>query len=717
MKLSRRDLIRIASGFAVAGLHRASASDSVPAQQISSTSGVRVAVFSDGSYQISIGQFGWTFGGAVASPIGNISVSSGADSLGNWQEIDLAYQPARTCSIRLYDGQAVVLFSTAYGQASANTDPFPRFTVFPQGLSSFSYAGLWSYQFAKLNPASPWLFFDGQGNSILFSPAANFMTAVSQVGSDGSIQAAIDSRITALPAGFTHRAVLTFAGGINAAFDLWGQTLTGLTGKNRPANDSATLLSRLSYWTDAGSAYYYHPQDGSQYVPTLLQIPPQFMQSSLPIGSMELDSWHYPKGSPPAWQNNGSGMATFDADPSLFPAGLAAFQQTLGVSLVAHTRWIDPSSTLRNQYQMSGNVSIDPQYWKDYANYLASSGVDVLEQDWLSGPAVTDFNLTDPDAFLDNMASGMQQAGRSIVYCMPLWTHIMQSTKYDNVIAARVSNDAFGRARWDEMIFNSRIASAVGLWPFADEFESSNLKDVLLATLTAGPLGSGDALGATVAANLSQAVRSDGVIVKPDVPIAPTDATFLALSASQTTPMIAYTYTDHAGLRTCYVLAYQRTSGAQGPVSISPESIGVSSPAFVYDYFNQTGTVVQPGGYFTGTVDYNGSYYVVAPIGSSGIAFLGDADKFVSCGKKRIGELSDSNGVLQVQVQFAGGEKRIVLHLYSPSHPLVAAIAGSAGPPVWMGGGMYRVAVSFDPAGQAIVNFRLAHGPRSSGRS
>ena len=89
------------------------------------------------------------------------------------------------------------------------------------------------------------------------------MTAVSQVGSDGSIQAAIDSRITALPAGFTHRAVLTFAGGINAAFDLWGQTLTGLTGKNRPTNDSATLLNRLSYWTDAGSAYYYHPQDGS----------------------------------------------------------------------------------------------------------------------------------------------------------------------------------------------------------------------------------------------------------------------------------------------------------------------------------------------------------------------------------------------------------------------------------------------------------------------
>ena len=353
---------------------------------------------------------------------------------------------------------------------------------------------------------------------------------------------------------------------------------------------------------------------------------------------MELDSWHYPKGSPPTWQNNGSGMDTFQADPNLFPSGLAAFQQSLGLSLVTHARWIDPSSALRNEYQMSGNVSIDPQYWKDYANYLASSGVDVLEQDWLAGPAVTNFNLTDPDAFLGNMASAMQAAGRNIVYCMPLWTHIMQSTKYNNVIAVRVSNDAFGRPRWDEMIVNSRIAGAVGLWPFADELESSNLKDVLVATLTAGPLGSGDALGACVASNLSQSVRPDGVIVKPDVPLVPTDSTFLALSANQAAaPMLAYTYTDHGGLRTAYVLAYQRTQGAQGSISFSPGALGVNSPAYVYDYFNRTGAVVEAGGSFTGTVDYDGSYFVVAPIGSSGIAFLGDKDKFVSCGKKRIG--------------------------------------------------------------------------------
>ena len=125
MKLSRRDLFRVASGFAVASLHRADADDLVPVQQISSTGGVQVAVFNDGSYQITVPQFGWTFGGTVGGAFDSVSVSSGTDSVGAWQEIDLTYDPARTSSIRLYAGQAVVLFSTSYGQAGANRLLFP----------------------------------------------------------------------------------------------------------------------------------------------------------------------------------------------------------------------------------------------------------------------------------------------------------------------------------------------------------------------------------------------------------------------------------------------------------------------------------------------------------------------------------------------------------------------------------------------------------------
>ena len=706
MKVNRRDLLRVASGFAAAGLQQAVGDDSVAAQEVSSASGLTVSVYSNGRYRVAASEYGWIFGGALGRTIKNVNVSNGTDLAGAWQEIAFNYEPARSSSIRLYDSQAIVLFSTKYGSDSGNNDPFPRFTSFPKGLSTFSYSTLWSYAFGVLNKNSPWLFFDAQAKAILLSPAANFMTAVNQVASDGAIEAAIDGRIGTLPAGFEHRTILALAPGINAAFEQWGQTLTSLSGKHRPANDAIPLLNQLSYWTDAGSAYYYHPHDESQYVPTLLQVPSDFAGSSTPIGSVELDSWHYPKGTPASWKNSGGGMDTFQADPGLFSRGLATFQQALGLPLATHARWIDVSSPMRSQYTMSGNVSTDPQYWKDYASYLAGSGVEVLEQDWLSGPANTDFNLTDPDAFLDNMASAMQEAGVKIVYCMPLWTHILQSSKYDNVVAVRVSNDAFSRERWDKLIFNSRIASAVGLWPFADAFASKNVKDVLLATLTAGPIGSGDALGSIVGTNLSRAVRSDGVIVKPDVPLAPTDSTFVALSARQNAPVVAFTYTDHAGLRTAYVFAYDRVEGVQSPVSFSPQSLGIAAPAYVYDYFHETGHVLEPGQSFTGPVDYNGSYFVVAPVGSSGIAFLGDAGKFVSCGKKRIAQISD-DGILRVSVRFAEGEKRVALHLYSPFQPVATAEVGSVGPLTPSAAGTYRVAVSPGASGRALVDFRI----------
>jgi hypothetical protein len=679
------------------------ADESAP-QRIASDAGLSVSVSPGGAYRVTLSDYGWTFAGALGQPARNLALANGTDAVGSWLEITFDYDPARSSGIRLYNGSPIVLFTTKYGAAGPNSDAFPHFTTYPRDLSTFSYNGLWDYAFGYLNPRSPWLLYDAQAHAFLFSPASNFMTAQSQTTSDSGIQAAIDGRIATLPAGFTHRSILAFGPGINSAFETWGQTLTTLSGKLRPTNDSVTLLNKLSYWTDAGTAYYYHPQDGAQIVPTLQKLPSQFAQMGTPIGSMELDSWYYPKGSPPLWYQNGSGMYTFQADASVFPKGLAMFQQNLGLPLITHARWIDPNSPLRGTYKMSGNVSIDPLYWERYAQYLVDNNVELLEQDWLSDKASTDFNLTDPYLFLDNMASKMAAAGRKLVYCMPLWGDFLQSTNYDNVVAVRVSSDAFIRDRWDAMLFVSRLASATGLWPFADALSSDSVKDVLLATLTAGPLGSGDALGAANATNLRLAVRADGVIVKPDVPLAPLDATYVAVSRDKTAPIVASTYTDHAGLKTAYVVAYERTNGALGAIAFSPESVSVAGPAYVYDYFQAKGAVVSAGAQFTDTVDYSGSYYVVAPVGPSGLAFLGDSGKFVSAGKKRVAALSD-DGTLRVSLQFAPSETSVVLHLYSAVKPVVLTSTGSAARVESEGQDRYRVVVFPDSSGLASLSF------------
>ncbi len=711
--MNRREVLKASAAFALAGFRSSAADNTVPLQEISSSFGLRAAVFSDGRYQITAAQFGWTFGGTVGHPVQNVSTLDGLDGVGAWHEIAFDYDSARHSAIRIYENKGVVLFSTNHGQDSPNSDPFPRFTSFPQGLSTFSYTTLWNYEFGALGNRSPWLFFDAQANAILLSPASNFMTAFSRIAGDGAIEAGIDPRIASFPAGFSHRTVLTLDHGINAAFETWGRALTDLYGKVRPANDSITLLNKLSYWTDASTAYYYRPSDPTLIAPTLLQVRSTFEKLSLPIGSMELDSWHYPKGSPPAWNQVGSGLATFQADSTVFPAGLSGFQRNLGLPLIAHSRWIDASSSLRKQYQVSGNVSIDPRYWRDYAKYLTDSGVEVLEQDWLSGPAITDFNLTDPDAFLDNMASAMQTAGHSIVYCMPTSAHLLQSSKYNNVVAARVAHDGLQRVNWDDMLINSRLAGAVGLWPFADAYTTAKGKDLLLAALTAGPAGSGEAYAVIDEVNLRQLVRRDGVIVKPDAPIYPVDDSWLARSKDQNAPVVASTYTDHGSVRTAYVFTYTRVTGAISPIAFSPQSLGIAQDAYVYDYFGKTGTVVSAGSQSTHTVDFNASYFIVAPIGPSGIAFLGDAGKFVSNGKKRIEQLSD-DGVMRAVVRFAPGETHLQLHLYSEARPHAAADSGHAGSPLALGHGLYRLTVSPDSTGVAVVRFWTAANSQTS---
>ena len=676
--------------------------DAAVEQQISSPSGLRASVSSNGGYQVIACDYGWTFGGTVAGGSQNIAVAEGSDKAGSWTEITFDHASARNSAIRLYNMTPVVLFSTTYSAASPNAAAFPHLTTYPLGLFTFSYAAPWQFAFDTLNAVSPWLFYDERANAFLFSPATNFLTAVSQMASGGAMEAAIDPRITSLPAGFTHRSVLAFGAGINNAFDTWGQALTGLAGKQRPANGALTVLEKISYWTDAGAAYYYEPQDAAKYIPALMGVQPRFEALGISIASMELDSWYYPKGSPPSWVNNGYGMDTFQADPAVFPKGLAAFQEALGLPLTTHARWIDAQSSIWASYTMSGNVCIDRRYWQDYASFLVSNGVEVLEQDWLFSHAQTAFNLSDPYAFLDNMASAMAAAGRSLIYCMPRWVDIMQLTHYDNVVAVRVSPDFMKRAHWDALIFNSRIASAVGLWPFADNFLSASVKDALLATLTAGPVGSGDPLAAIDANNLQQIVRRDGVIVKPDVPMAPTDATYVAMSTSQTAPVVASTYTDHGGVRTAYVFGYDRTDGAQSPIAFTPQSLGIAGAAYVYDYFGKKGSCVEGAAQFTDTVDYNGSYYIVAAIGASGMALIGDARKFVSCGKKRIASKSD-DGTLHVSVSFAQGEENVVLTFYSAVKPLVESLEGRVERFSYQGSGLYLVTVSAGAKNSASV--------------
>ena len=104
--------------------------------------------------------------------------------------------------------------------------------------------------------------------------------------------------------------------------------------------------------------------------------------------------------------------------------------------------------------------------------------------------------LTAGDAFTDGMARAAQEKGMSMQYCMALPRHFLQGARYGNLTTIRTSGDRFTRSKWDAFLYTSRLATALGIWPWADVFMSTETDNVLIATLSAGMVGNGDKIGA-----------------------------------------------------------------------------------------------------------------------------------------------------------------------------------------------------------------------------
>ena len=651
---------------------------------IANSAGTTVTVWPNGIYTISFSTPAWTFGGSLAQSLINLATNGSADNIGAYSEITFGYTASvgHAAGIRLYQFKPVVLFSDTSLATTPNDLAFPHLTNYPAALNYVSYGTTFGiYSFNTLYNDSPWLFFDTDFNSFVVSPATNYMIAYDVQNGDGSISCGIDPAIGQLPANFTQRTILVAQPGINQTFATWGAALTSLSGKRLPANDAAVELNKLGYWTDNGATYYYNYDGSKGYAGTLLAMRDEYASKGVPIAYLQLDSWWYPKGAAATW-NTWGGIYLYEPDATLFPNGLAAFQQQLGLPLITHARWIDPASPYQTNYMMSGGVCIDPAYWTNRMAFLKNAGVVTYEQDWLSLMGVPLQNLNDPPAYMNNMQAAAASNSLNLQYCMPWARHYLQGSLYNNLLTIRTSNDRLETSKWDQFLYDSRLASALGEWPWCDVFMSAETRNLLIATLSAGPVGPGDAEGAVSAVNLTKVIRTDSVIVKPDVPIAPIDQTYVNDVLGLNRPMVAAAWTDHGSLRALYVYAYARPLG-DSSASFTPAQLGVSGNAFVYDYFTGTGTVVSNGNTFDFTADMpdntdGGSYFIAVPIGPSGIALLGDTNKFVTLGKKRVSELSDP-GFVHATLVFAPGETNLTLTGYAPGAPYATALNGSVG--------------------------------------
>lgn len=659
-----------------------------------------------GTYEVTWEKCTWSLAGVLPAPLKNVTTHHGSDSTGGYQEIGFRWQEGplpMLGRIRVYDEKSLVLFSdTCETAAEIPPAPFPNFTRVPSNLHIFSHS-LKEFAvptFSANEISTPWLMFDDRANALLISPATNFFVASMWGDGKQMVASGFNRKLRNLPAGFTHQTLLAFGAGINQTWDLWGGAMLTLQNARRPPNDADTILKYLGYWTDNGATYYYNYDAQKGYAETLQSLVQHYREEQIPIRYLQLDSWWYSKSTtgadgtpgkakkveklPEGEWNRYGGTLEYKAHQDLFPEGLAAFQKSIGLPLITHGRWIDPASPYHERYKISGVAAVDPRWWDDIADYLKSSGVITYEQDWCDRIFTYSPEFTSRagvgEMFLDHMARACKANGLTLQYCMPYACYYLQGCRYENLTTVRTCTDRFNPNRWNDFLYVSRLASALGEWPWSDVYHSTERDNVLLSTLSAGAVGIGDAIGHETKTNLLRAVRADGVIVKPDAAIVPLDRCYLADAQHRDAPLTSSTYTEHGGLRTAYVFSYVRPKSPPGEVRFTPAELGFRNPVYVHDYFHNSARRLNMADTFAAPLAQGGTaFYIVSPVGRSGIAFLGDQDKFVSTGKQRIATANDEPGKLTATVVFAERETSVILHGYSVVAPRASVENGTAG--------------------------------------
>lgn len=137
------------------------------------------------------------------------------------------------------------------------------------------------------------------------------------------------------------------------------------------------------------------------------------------------------------------------------------------------------------------------------------------------------------------MGAAADQVGINIQYCLSFPRHALQALKIPRVTQVRVSNDyavhlSQHNSQWNIGV-SSMLADAIGLAPFKDVFWSNSNepgspynasaiepvpdREILIATLSTGPVAPGDAINYTDVHRIMRCCNENGLILKPDRPI------------------------------------------------------------------------------------------------------------------------------------------------------------------------------------------------------
>jgi hypothetical protein len=562
---------------------------------------------------------------------------------------------------------------------------------------------------------APLLFIAPDGRTLLLAPLDHFheqVIAVPRAGTD--VRCGWHGDLNEVPAGFATDLAIWAGDGPRALLDAWAQLLCRRHGTQRPSRYADDLLGKLSYWTDNGAAYYYRTEPGCDYSTTLERVVADLHAREIPVRSMQIDSWFYPhqhlrpvsaEGAPIVPP---SGMTAWEPRGDLFPDGINDLRRRLhGLPLTFHSRHFSSRSQYfeRHAAWRDGEYA-HPQDGELYDLLMAQAanwGAITYEQDWMVESFLGVRGLREQPGRARNWQQQLDRAagehGLHLQWCMATPADFFETVTLHNVASIRTSGDyryLFDNGlNWVWFLHTNALARALGLNPFKDVFLSHGQTtfssgepyaevEALLAALSTGPVGIGDELGCGNRDLIMRICREDGLLVKPDVPLAAIDRCFRANAFFELAPLIGETYSAHPAGRWVYVATFN-ASRTKEPLRCRVELAELGAmqpvgPVLAYDWRRRTwNRLERDAGWEIELCFQEWDYRVLSPLLAGDIAVFGDVNKYATVGDRRIAHVTSTRNGVRFDV-LGAPHTSVEVHGYSAERPatITAALPGES---------------------------------------
>jgi hypothetical protein len=567
-------------------------------------------------------------------------------------------------------------------------------------LPSFSGPEFDGFLLLPQRPAAvePLFLVTPKGPSLMLAPLESFHEQVVAVPRQGEAELGVrcgwHGDLDQVPEGF-HTELACFAGeGPRPLLDEWGAILLRRHGTRRPSRYADDGVGRLSYWTDNGSAYWYRSEPGLDVATTLERTVAGLREAKVPVHAVQLDSWFYPheKSRPlnPDWGMDvpPTGMLRWEPRDDLLPDGLDDLRHRMGdPPLILHSRHFSSQSPYfeATEAWIDGDRGHpkDPDFYERLMAQAAGWGAITYEQDWLIECFLGVRGLREAPgrarAWQEGIDAAARRHGHTLQWSMASPADFMQTVTLECVSSIRTSGDyryiIGSGALWAWFFYTNALARAVGLTPYKDVFFSSREGEgwdgdpnseceALVAALSSGPVGIGDRLGRTDRALVMRTCREDGMLVKPDVPVAALGSCYRGHPNVEPHPLVGEAHTKHPAGFWHYVVGIHVWRGEEPIVyRFDLEDLGPlrpKGPLLVYDFRQARAERVEASGtqpaWEVELEPQAWDYRILCPILPGEVTIMGDVSRYVSAGDARLRDVRATGSGLVFEALGGPGE-------------------------------------------------------------